>query len=266
MFSPDIVQSDAFLDMPVSSQALYFHLGMFADDDGFVNPKRIMRMVGVGEDDLKVLIGKRFVLPFENGVVVIKHWKINNLVRKDWYKETQYIELKERLTVKPNGAYTELVNEMLTVRQHRLGKVRLGNISETSVSGSIPLVDNKENMGWKNKQSDNDDDMPAIDIDSREEIEPEELKEERELKELNKKIRANLKVIEPLRGMSWGVGKDMNFHVKIYREILGKGVSHEGIIKTFIEIVDTPHWKEKKKQGEFPGMNTVQFHLRNKTI
>lgn len=132
MFSPAIVGSDAFLDMPVSSQVLYFHLGMYADDDGFVNPKRIMRMVGVGEDDLRVLIGKRFVLNFESGVVVIKHWKINNLVRKDWYKETQYAELKEQLTLKPNGAYTELVNEMLTNRHRRLGKVRLGNTSEPS--------------------------------------------------------------------------------------------------------------------------------------
>ncbi len=125
MFSPDIVGSDAFLDMPTSSQCLYFHLGMYADDDGFVNPKRIMRMAGVSDDDLKILITKRFVLPFENGVVVIKHWRINNLIRKDWYKETQYLDQKKLLTVKENQAYTELVNESLTNRQHRLGKVSI---------------------------------------------------------------------------------------------------------------------------------------------
>lgn len=136
MFSPDIVESDAFLDMPVSSQSLYFHLGMYADDDGFVSPKRIMRMIGVSDDDIKVLVSKRFVLPFDNGVVVIKHWKINNLVRKDWYKETQYVEQKKTLLIKENGAYTDntshkkLVNETttssVTVRSRRLGKVRLG--------------------------------------------------------------------------------------------------------------------------------------------
>lgn len=128
MFSPDIVGSDAFFDMPTSSQALYFHLGMYADDDGFVNPKKIMRMMGAGDDDLKVLITKRFVLPFENGVVVIKHWRINNLVRKDWYKETQYVEEKKELKIKDNGAYTEFVNEPLTTRQHRLGKVSIGKV------------------------------------------------------------------------------------------------------------------------------------------
>lgn len=149
MFSPDIVESDAFLDMPVSSQALYFHLGMYADDDGFVNPKKIMRLVGVQPDDLKVLISKRFVLPFENGVVVIKHWRINNLVRKDWYKETQYIEQKKLLVVKESGAYTDnlryrVVTESLpssvTVRSRRLGKVRLGK--NTKATQSVAVVHN----------------------------------------------------------------------------------------------------------------------------
>lgn len=106
MFSPEIVQSDAFLDMPVSSQALYFHLGMRADDDGFVNPQTVMRTIGATPDDLKVLLGKRFVLPFENGVVVVKHWRINNFVRKDRYKPTLYEDQKKKLRVKENGAYT----------------------------------------------------------------------------------------------------------------------------------------------------------------
>jgi hypothetical protein len=144
MFSPDIVESDAFLDMPASSQALYFHLGMYADDDGFVNPKRIMRMMSASDDDLRVLSIKRFVLPFENGVVVIKHWRINNLVRKDWYKETQYLEQKSRLIVKDNGAYTELVNEStpnsLTVRPHRLGKVRLGKVRLEGAEVAAPTL------------------------------------------------------------------------------------------------------------------------------
>ncbi len=127
MFSPDIVCSDAFLEMPASSRDLYFQLGMKADDDGFVSPRGIMRSVGASEDDLKILVGKRFVLPFKSGVIVIKHWKINNLVRKDWYRPTLHQEEYEQLETKDNGSYTELVNDSLTVRQHRLGKVSIGN-------------------------------------------------------------------------------------------------------------------------------------------
>lgn len=106
MFSPDIVASDAFLDMPPSTQALYFQFGMRADDDGFVNPKFVMRMIGSTEDELKVLIAKKFVVPFDNGVIVIKHWRINNFIRKDRYKETVYLEQKNSLNVKQNGSYT----------------------------------------------------------------------------------------------------------------------------------------------------------------
>lgn len=112
MFTMKIVDSDAFLDMPMSTQALYFHLNMRADDDGFVNnPKKILRMVGASEDDLKLLIAKRFILCFENGVIVIKHWRMHNLLRKDRYNPTQYTEEKAMLTVKSDGAYTETPSE-----------------------------------------------------------------------------------------------------------------------------------------------------------
>ena len=108
MFTQKIVDSDAFLDMPLSTQSLYFHLNMRADDDGFVNnPKKIQRMIGASEDDLKLLIAKRFILAFENGVIVIKHWRMHNLLRKDRYTQTQYVEQLDRLEVKENGAYTE---------------------------------------------------------------------------------------------------------------------------------------------------------------
>ncbi len=138
MFSPTITESDAFLDMPLSTQALYFHLGMYADDDGFVNPGKIMRMLGATGDDLKILGVKRFILLFPNGVVVIKHWKINNLVRKDWYRHTQYLEERSTLNVKENGSYTDdssqgvpflaPANEnSLTSRQRRIGKDSVGN-------------------------------------------------------------------------------------------------------------------------------------------
>ncbi len=107
MFAKKIVESDAFLDMPLSSQALYFHLCMGADDDGFLNaPKRIMRMLGCTKGDLEILARNRFILCFDSGIVVIKHWRINNNIRKDRYRPTQYTEELSQLTVKENSAYT----------------------------------------------------------------------------------------------------------------------------------------------------------------
>lgn len=110
MFAKTIIDSDAFIDMPLSTQALYFHLSMRADDDGFINnPRKIQRMVGGSDDDLKLLAAKRFIIPFDSGVVVIKHWKIHNYIQRDRYKPTVYSEEKSLLEIKENGAYTECV-------------------------------------------------------------------------------------------------------------------------------------------------------------
>ncbi|MDD4279935.1 MAG: replisome organizer, partial [Candidatus Sumerlaeales bacterium] len=107
MFSKQIIDSDAFLDMGASAQSLYFHLAMRADDDGFVNnPKKIQRMIGAADDDLKILIAKRFVIMFESGVIVIKHWRMHNYIRADRYNETAYIDEKSQLKIKENGSYT----------------------------------------------------------------------------------------------------------------------------------------------------------------
>lgn len=107
MFTMKIVDSDAFLDMPLSAQCLYFHLNMRADDDGFIgNPKRIMKIVGAADDDLKLLIAKSFLLTFENGVIVIKHWRMHNTLSKRRYHETQYIDEKGTLLLKKNGSYS----------------------------------------------------------------------------------------------------------------------------------------------------------------
>ena len=135
MFSDKIVDTDAFLDMGIGSQLLYFHLCMRADDDGFVaNPKKIMRMIGSQEDDYKVLLGKRFIIQFESGVCVIKHWLIHNLIRFDRYNETQWVKEKSQLTIdpetkkysliKPNNDVIPNGNQLAT--QDRLGKDRLG--------------------------------------------------------------------------------------------------------------------------------------------
>lgn len=108
MFSAEIVKSDAFLDMPPTTQNLYYQLGMEADDDGFIgNPKTVCRVVGSNADDYKILVAKKFIIHFEDGgVCVIKHWRINNQIRKDRYHETKYVEYKERLYIRENGAYS----------------------------------------------------------------------------------------------------------------------------------------------------------------
>lgn len=131
MFAKTIIDSDSFLDMPLSAQALYFHLSMRADDDGFVNnPKKIQRMIGASDDDCKLLIMKQYVLTFESGVIVIKHWKIHNYIQKDRYKETVYMEEKERLALDQNNAYTECIHNVSTLEaQDRIGKVRIGKDS-----------------------------------------------------------------------------------------------------------------------------------------
>ena len=113
MFAKTIIDSDSFLDMPLSAQALYFHLSMRADDEGFVNnPKKIQRMVGASDDDARLLLAKRFILAFESGVIVIKHWKIHNYVRSDRFKETLYTKEKSMLKLDEKNAYTEADNSV----------------------------------------------------------------------------------------------------------------------------------------------------------
>lgn len=118
MFAKTIIDSDAFIDMPLSTQALYFHLSMRADDDGFINnPKKIQRMIGASDDDLKMLVAKRFIIPFESGIVVIKHWKIHNYIRGDRKKETVYPEEMALLEEKENGAYTLKSEEPVLIEE-----------------------------------------------------------------------------------------------------------------------------------------------------
>lgn len=108
MFTQKIIDSDAFLTMPTSAQALYFHLNMRADDDGFVNnPKKITRYVGAADDDLKLLIVKRFIIGFDSGVIVIKHWRMHNTLKMDRYKPTDYQDEFATLRLKSNKSYTD---------------------------------------------------------------------------------------------------------------------------------------------------------------
>lgn len=141
MFAKVIIDSDAFLDMPLSAQALYFHLSMRADDEGFVgNPKKIQRMIGASDDDCKLLVMKRFILVFDSGIIVIKHWKIHNYIQADRFKPTTYVEEKSTLMLDQKKAYTECIQNGYTPdTQVSIGKdsIELGKDSiEVSAESS----------------------------------------------------------------------------------------------------------------------------------
>jgi len=143
MFSKEVIGSDDFLDLPVSSRELYFQLGMYADDDGFVSPKKVIRMVGATTDDLKVLISKGFTIPFESGVIVITHWKENNYIQSDRYHETIYQDEFNKL------GWIQGVYNLDT--QIRLDKIRLDKKSISSFKGKKPffrgMAMRKDNRG-----------------------------------------------------------------------------------------------------------------------
>lgn len=162
MFAKTIVDSDQFLDMPLSTQALYFHLSMRADDEGFINnPKKVLRMTGASGDDFKLLIAKRFIIEFESGVVVIKHWRIHNYIQKDRFKRTMYQEEKSLLKVKDNKSYTLdttcIQNVSSLDTQVRLGKDRLDNnmsISDEILDGDFEEVKPEPKKQPKQLESD----------------------------------------------------------------------------------------------------------------
>lgn len=165
MFAKTIIDSDAFIDMPVTARLLYYDLGMRADDDGFVNsPKKIMRMVGASQDDLAILISKKFIIPFETGVVVIKHWRIHNYIRQDRKHETKYEQEMSMLTIKENGAYTLVDTCQSSDRQLtgscptevRLGEDSLGKDKEVKRKRFTPptLTDVKQYCEERNNHVD----------------------------------------------------------------------------------------------------------------
>lgn len=165
MFAKTIIDSDAFLDMPISARLLYYDLGMRADDDGFVNsPKKIMKMVGASTDDMNVLILRKFILPFETGVVVLKHWRIHNYIRKDTYSETPYKKEKSMLMLDENKSYTLIDNESQLAVHEPSTQVRIGkdsidkdslgkdSLGKDSIDkGSIEIItpDEQENIPYK---------------------------------------------------------------------------------------------------------------------
>ena len=131
MFSKEVIDTDNFLEMPATTQMLYFHLSMRADDDGFVsNPKRILRLTGCSDDDLKILHAKQFIIPFDSGICVIRHWKIHNYIQKDRYNKTIYHDELDQLTVLENGTYQKANCECIQDGYKMDTQVRLGKESK----------------------------------------------------------------------------------------------------------------------------------------
>lgn len=173
MFSKTVIDSDIFIDMPISARLLYYDLGMRADDDGFVNsPKKIARMIGAAADDLRILAQRGFIIPFESGIVVIRHWKVNNLIKTDRYHETTYKAEKQLLTIEKGAPYelkiqngSNMVPESFQnvskmEPQVRLGKDRIDNniinniVCTEPLASSMPAIELNDGSEWFPKVSD----------------------------------------------------------------------------------------------------------------
>jgi len=156
MFSKKIVETDYFMEMSPTAKLLYFYLNMSADDDGFVgNPKTIKLISGATDDDLKILIAKQFIIPFESGVVVIKDWKIHNYIRKDTYNSTVYKFEKSQLLDDDNGAYVLNENEPSTERPREVdtGKDRLGKSNNNMSGKPDDVIPYSEIIEYLNKKT-----------------------------------------------------------------------------------------------------------------
>ena len=153
MFTKKVIDNDNFLDMPTSAQCLYFHLNMWADDDGFIdNPKRIMRSIGAREDDLRILLARSYVLPFESGVLVIRHWRLHNCISQNRYHETQYAEEKSRLRLTKNKTYS--LTDGVPIDD--------SGMIEAQSSAPLPLEDLEEDVEEKPKRNDYPKDFEAF--------------------------------------------------------------------------------------------------------
>lgn len=151
MIAKSIVDSDNFLEMPTTAQLLYFHLLVRGDDEGFIdNPRSIMRNVRCTEDDMRILIAKQYIIPFESGIVVIKHWKIHNYIRKDRLKATEYVDEKAMLSIGSNDVYevTDIcqsnVSQLTDKCQHRLVENRLDKSSSREEEKMTTTAINQE--------------------------------------------------------------------------------------------------------------------------
>lgn len=180
MFSLLVVDTDEFLDMPSSTQSLYYHLGMRADDDGFVSsPKKIVKLVNCSNDDLKLLIAKGFIIPFDSGIIAIRHWKLNNDLKKDRYTPTIYLNEKSTLRVNKNKVYSIDGNNLKTKR------IQNGNKLDTQYSIDKNSIDKNSKEYIVQKQEENQ--------------EEKQVKKEKKPKETHNSIIENYTINDDLR-------------------------------------------------------------------
>ena len=139
MFDKSIIETDSFMDLSLTSKALYFLLGMEADDEGFVSPKRVLRIYGGSEDDVKVLIAKSFLIAFESGVVVITDWKRNNWLDSRRIKETEYTKEKNLLIESESGKYALLSGGLASARLEE-NRIEEKRIVQKSIYGEFKNV------------------------------------------------------------------------------------------------------------------------------
>ena len=160
MFSRKITETDRFLEMPLSSQALYFHLNMGADDEGFIDKaKTIQRTIGASDDDMKLLIAKGFLIPFDSGVVVIRHWRIHNYIRSDRFQSTLHQDEKTQLDY--DQSKTAILKPLKNVipngyqldTQDRVSKVSLDKDSLTTYPKEPDNITYKEIIDYLNSKT-----------------------------------------------------------------------------------------------------------------
>lgn len=184
MFSLLVVDTDEFLDMPSSTQSLYYHLGMRADDDGFVaSPKKIVKLVNCSNDDLKLLIAKGFIIPFDSGIIAIRHWKLNNDLKKDRYTPTIYLNEKSTLKVNKNKVYSIDRNNLDTKW------IQNGNNLDTQYSIDKNSIDKNSKEYIVQKQEENQEQIQ----------EQKQVKKEKKPKETHNSIIENYTINEDLR-------------------------------------------------------------------
>lgn len=173
MFSKEVLQTDWFTDMPATSQMLYVHLSLEADDDGFVtNTKIAMVNAHASKDDLAILTAKNFVIQVESGLYLIKHWKMNNILRNDRYKKSSYSDRLEAFETKEDGSYTlkKPVGYQMDTKwipngstgKYRLGKESKGKASKVEVT-TTDIDTNKpisQGQGRADAREEGDDDEP----------------------------------------------------------------------------------------------------------
>lgn len=249
MFAKTIIDSDAFLDMPQSSQLLYFHLSMRGDDEGFINnPKSIMRNVGCKEDDIKLLIAKKFLIPFESGVVVIKHWKIHNYIQKDRFTPTKYQEEKAMLTLDENKAYTPCIHSVSALdTQDRLGKVSIelgkDNIPPKNESSSAKVTQKADAFAYL--VAEYDDEIRSLLLDWL------AVRKAKRAAATEKAIMLNLNKLEKM-------AKESNLTVTEYlEEVIRRGWA------AFFPISSFEKSKDKPKEEAKPSYNLDKFEEKS---